>query len=263
MIDRDKILRFYKGSGDGDLAARLLDLSEEAIRTHKFKATEFLDPHGMSIAETIVAHEDSIVLLISGGYATAERQKACFKWRDFRGEPDLGISAIQIEWDPRYYDISHRDILGGLMAQGMKRGMIGDIIVLPNSGRCQILVDIVAQKIFLQEIDRIGSAPVKVSKIELTLLSTKPETVKEIKATVASLRIDAVAASGFGISRTQMAEDIKAEKVKVNWKEAKNVAQNVSPGDIISFRGRGRVEFVEITGQTKKGRTGILLKRYI
>ena len=60
-----------------------------------------------------------------------------------------------------------------------------------------------------------------------------------------------------------MTEEIQAEKVKVNWKDAKNAAQNVKAGDIISFRGRGRVEVVEITGQTKKGRTGVLLKRYI
>ena len=99
--------------------------------------------------------------------------------------------------------------------------------------------------------------------IALSELQLRPETVKEIRSTVASLRLDSVAASGFGVSRTQMAEEIQSEKVKVNWKDAKNPAQNVKAGDVISFRGRGRVEIVEITGQTKKGRTGVLLKRYM
>ena len=85
--------------------------------------------------------------------------------------------------------------------------------------------------------------------------------ILKIRATVASLRLDSVAAAGFGVSRTQMTEEIQAEKVKVNWKDAKNASQNVKAGDIISFRGRGRVEVVEITGQTKKGRRGVLLKR--
>ena len=37
----------------------------------------------------------------------------------------------------------------------------------------------------------------------------------------------------------------------------------VKEGDIISMRGRGRIEVAEVRGQTKKGRTGILLRRYI
>ena len=49
----------------------------------------------------------------------------------------------------------------------------------------------------------------------------------------------------------------------INWKEAKNAAQPVSEGDIISFRSRGRVEVAEIRGTTKKGRLSITLKRYI
>lgn len=263
MIDRDKILRFYKGSGDGDLAARLLDQAEDAVRSRRYQVTEFLDPHGLSIAETIVAHEESLLLSTHGGYPSAERQRACFQWREFRGEPVIPISAVQMEWDVRYYDIGHRDVLGGLMAQGLKRGLIGDIIVLPKGGRCQVIVDTTARDLFLRELERLGNAPVQTSEIALTELSPRPETVKELKATVASLRIDAVAAAGFGMSRTQIAEDIKADKLKVNWKETKNAAQTVKPGDVISFRGRGRVEFVDVTGQTKKGRTGVLLKRYV
>ena len=131
------------------------------------------------------------------------------------------------------------------------------------NGGCQIIVDSSISAFILNELQRIGAANVKVRTIEFSALQQKPETVKEIRSTVASLRLDSVAAAGFGVSRTQMTEEIQAEKVKVNWKDAKNAAQNVKAGDIISFRGRGRVEVVEITGQTKKGRTGVLLKRYI
>ena len=60
-----------------------------------------------------------------------------------------------------------------------------------------------------------------------------------------------------------MAEEIKALNVKVNWQDAKKPAQSVDVGDIISFRGRGRVEVAEVRGTTKKGRTSITLKRYI
>ncbi|MGP1367230.1 MAG: S4 domain-containing protein, partial [Schwartzia sp. (in: firmicutes)] len=86
---------------------------------------------------------------------------------------------------------------------------------------------------------------------------------KDIRATVASLRVDAVAAAGFGMSRSRAAADIDADKLKLNWQSVKNAAQSLKAGDVLSMRGRGRVEVVEIGGQTKKGRTGVLLRRFL
>ena len=45
MAERDKILKYFKGSGDEELAARLIDLAERANRSNTFRVTEFLDPH--------------------------------------------------------------------------------------------------------------------------------------------------------------------------------------------------------------------------
>ena len=80
---------------------------------------------------------------------------------------------------------------------------------------------------------------------------------------MASLRIDSIAASGFGFSRSRAAQDIAADRVRLNWQPVKNAAQTVKAGDIISMRGRGRLEVAEVRGQTKKGRTAVLLKRYL
>lgn len=261
MIDRYKILRYYRSTGDHELAARILDAAETAIRNRRFCITEFLDPHGYSIAETVAAYEDSLSLQTQGGFETAERMKAAFVCKDFRGEVAFSVEAAMVEWDSRYYQLTHRDVLGGLLALGIKRGVLGDILMVP--GGCQIIGDASITPFLLNELQRIGAANVKSKRIELSELQPRPETVKEIRSTVASLRLDSVAAAGFGTSRTQMTEEIQAEKVKVNWKDVKSPAQMVKAGDVISFRGRGRVEIVEITGQTKKGRTGVLLKRYI
>ena len=261
MIDRDKILRYYRATGDHELAAQLLDSAEAAIRSRRYQITEFLDPHGYSVAETVAAYEDSISVRSFGGYDTAERIKAAFVCRDFRGEPAADIESIAVEWDTRYYQLSHRDVLGGLMSLGIKRGLFGDILMVP--GGCQIIADRSIIPFLLNELQRIGAANVKTRRIELSELQPRPETVKEIRSTVASLRLDSLTAAGFGMSRTHAAEEIAAEKIKVNWKDAKNSSQILKAGDIISFRGRGRVEVVEITGQTKKGRTGVLLKRYV
>jgi len=261
MSDREKILRYYRGSGDGDLAARLLDVAEIAVRTRKYKVSEFLDPYGYSIAETVVAHYGNLQLLSNGGYSGAERVKAIFINEEFRGIPDLAVEVLAAKWDERYYQLTHRDVLGALMGLGIKREIIGDIIMC-GSG-CQIIIEASLAEFVIQDFKTIGAAPIVVSPLSLSDIAPRVEKIKEIKTTVASLRLDVVAAAGFGTSRTTMSDEIGVGKLKVNWQDAKNSAQTVKVGDIISMRGRGRVEVCEVLGQTKKGRTSILLKRFM
>jgi len=261
MVEREKILRYYQASGDGDLAAKLLDLAEAALRHRKYKVTEFLDPFGYSIAETIVAHYERLELLSNGGYDGAERVKAVFMNEEFRGNPDLALDVFSAKWDERYYQITHRDVLGALMGLGIKREIIGDIIMCGHG--CQIIIDSSLANFVIQNFNKIGAAAITISQLNLSDIAPREEKVKEIKTTVASLRLDVIAAAGFGTSRSRMSDEVLAGKLKVNWQDAKNSAQSIKTGDIISMRGRGRVEVCEVLGQTKKGRISILLKRFM
>lgn len=261
MSEREKILRYYKSSDDGDLAAQLLDLAEGAQRNRKYKVSQFLDPYGYSIAETIGAHYSSLQMTGDGGYRGAERVKVIFANEEFRGTPDLAVEALAVKWDERYYELTHRDVLGALMGLGIKREIVGDIIMCGHG--CQIIIDNSLASFILQNFTTIGAAPVTLSQIPLAELTPREEKIKEIKTTVSALRLDVVAAAGFGTSRTTMSDEIGVGKLKVNWQDAKNSAKSVKVGDIISMRGRGRVEVCEVLGQTKKGRISILLKRFI
>lgn len=261
MSEREKILRYYRGSGDGDLAARLLDAAEAAQRNRKYKVSEFLDPHGYSIAETIGAHYSNLELIAKGGYHGAERVKVIFVNEEFRGTPDGNLEALTAKWDERYYELTHRDVLGALMGLGIKREMIGDIIMCGHG--CQIILDSSLLGFILQDFKLIGAAPVTLSSLSLSEIAPREEKTKEIRTTVSALRLDVVAAAGFGTSRTTMSDEIGVGKLKVNWQDAKNSAKTIKVGDIISMRGRGRVEVCEVLGQTKKGRTSILLKRFM
>ncbi|HHY47545.1 MAG TPA: hypothetical protein GX506_09640 [Firmicutes bacterium] len=83
-----------------------------------------------------------------------------------------------------------------------------------------------------------------------------------IRGTVASLRLDAVAALGFSTSRTKMAEEIKAARVWVNSRQVLDPSHQVRVGDAITARGRRvSVKLQEVTGETKKGRMGVILLR--
>ncbi|MDR2006639.1 MAG: RNA-binding protein [Acidaminococcales bacterium] len=258
---REKIIRYYKAGGDEMLAARLCDLAETAAKSRRYAISAFLDPYGLSVAETVAAHFAMLRLEFEGGFVGAERVKAAFVDNEYRGELVYDIIGLEIKWDKRFYSLAHRDVLGAVLGLGCEREVIGDI-VLGGEG-AQLVAGRTAADFLLGNLTAVGAANVSVKEIDFSELKQKEEKIKDIKATVAALRLDAVAAAGYGVSRSYMAEEIKAQRVKINWKAAKNGAQPVRAGDVVSFRGRGRVEVAEIGGLTKKGRISICLRRYI
>lgn len=261
MTNKEKIIRYFKASGDEQLAIELLDIANKASKNRKYSVSEFLDPHAINVAEIIASNFENIKFEAYGGFNNAERKCIAFISEEYYGEPEFPISYFQLEWDKRYYNLNHRDILGAFMSMGVKRELLGDIVFIPEGA--QIITTENFELFILTNLVKIGSAPIKIKTITKNSLKEKEERIKIIKSTVSKLRLDAVAAAGFGISRSRMADEIKGLNVKVNWKEVKSASQTVNEGDIFSFRGRGRVEFSEITGNTKKGRIGIVLKRFI
>ena len=146
------------------------------------------------------------------------------------------------------------------MGLGIERDVLGDIL-MQGSG-AQLIVDSRMADWIQQNFVKVAMVPVKVEEIPFDELVLPEKKAKEIRATVASLRLDAVGAAGFGVSRSKMVSAISGDKVQVNWAPAKGTSQTVKPGDIISFRGRGRIEIVELTGKSRKGRTGVRINRY-
>ena len=196
MADREKILRYFKAGGDEQLAAKLLDLAEGANKSRKFRVSEFLDPHAYNVAEIIAANYENVRLESDGGFSNAERVKAAFVADDFYGQPDFGMAYFLAAWDKRYYDLSHRDILGAFMGTGCKREALGDIVFVPEGA--QFVVEKSLVNYLTGNLTQIGSAPVTLTEIPREELLHKEEKVKLINATVADLRLDAVAAAGYG-----------------------------------------------------------------
>jgi len=258
---REKILRFYRGTEGETLAVKLVDLATKAESSQKFRLSGFLDPYGQDMAEMIAANFPSLKVDFDGGYRGAERARAIFVDRDFGGKPNFELSAVKITWSGEMVRLSHRDVLGAVLGLGVTRDVVGDIIA---SGEwAKVIIDRKFVDFFIENLQQVGATKVTCELDDLSSIAPKEERCKEIRATVASLRVDSVAAAGFGFSRSRAAQDIAADKLKLNWQSVKNAAAQVKAGDVLSMRGRGRLEVAEVRGQTKKGRTAVLLKRYI
>ena len=261
MADTSKLIRYFEASGSGEEARRMLDLAEQVVKGRPYRVADFTSPAGLVIADAIKANYPQLIVKTDGGYEGAERIRIAFVDSDFNGTVEMGIRALKVNWDPRFRLLTHRDVLGSLMGLDIDRSKFGDVIV--QQGGAQILVDESVADFVIQNFMKIAMVSVSVEAIELSDIAPKEEKIKEVRTTVASLRLDAVASSGFSVSRTKLVSAINAGLLQVNWQPAKGASQEVKEGDVISMRGRGRMKVEAITGTSRKGRIGVYLKRFM
>lgn len=262
MLDRESLLSQAKNAQDKLVLARVLDKVEETFKVHEPRTTDFLDPYQQQLIQGITHRVDRVSSFFSGGYPQAERKRlVCYPDYLAPEVVDPQLKYIKITGCFKFQEAAHRDYLGSILGLGIKREKLGDIILCSEGA--QVIVDQRVADYILQNLHNVHQLTVRLEEISPDKLVLPEEKVKEIRATVASLRLDAVAGEGFGASRTQMAKEIAGEKVKLNWLVITNTAHDVKPGDVISIRGRGRVLVDKISGQTKKGRIGLVLKRFL
>jgi RNA-binding protein YlmH len=252
----------FRDEQDRVLAGKVMDKAGQALKRQGVVLTPFLDPHQQKVAETVLRQVPEITYYLSGGYPGAERVRLAVLPAYFQGgEQEMGLTYLRIEGDMRAHDISHRDVLGAVLALGIKREALGDILVEEEGA---ILIGTAEAAAFLlANLKQVRQTGVHVKIIEAGEFTPPAVKTKEVKGTVASLRLDAVASLGYSVSRTKMVSVIKADQVKVNWQPVKNPAAMVKEGDIISVSGRGRLEMVQVGGESRKGRLHIVVKKYL
>ena len=87
--------------------------------------------------------------------------------------------------------------------------------------------------------------------------------MKEIKDTLASLRLDSVISSGFRIGRSLAAQYVNAGKAAIDGLPCEKPDKAVAEGAKISVRGLGKIRLVSVNGRTKKDRISVTIHRYI
>lgn len=234
---------------------RLEELAIRAFRTGRPCYTGFLSPAEAEWAFA-ASRRQKVNVSFEGGYEEAERRIACF-WDE--EEPyDYPFTAIRLEW-PHQSAPGHRDVLGSVMGLGIKRSLVGDIIILQECGY------LFAERQMAEHIAQSLTSAGRIN-LQLSLMDELPEIEPPkgtmIHETVASLRLDAVVSSGFHLSRTDAAELIAAGHVKLRHLPCERTDARVQEGDAISARGYGRLVVERVGSPTKKGRLPLDLMRY-
>ncbi len=198
---------------------------------------------------------------------TARSGQVCAFLPDWQDENDLlldpegPLAALEAAFPPGFR-LRHRDILGSLMGLGLTREKLGDIL-LPGDRTCQVVLLREVLPILLSQWESAGRWRLKLREIPLASLSPGEAKVRLIRDTVATPRLDAVLAAGFSLSRSKAMAYISAGKAAVNHRECLKGDKLVDVGDILTCRGLGKCVVREVPGQSKKGRTMLVLERYI
>lgn len=145
------------------------------------------------------------------------------------------------------------------MGLGLKREMIGDILI--NEDSCDIIVMKTVVDFLLNNLKNVGRDKVDVVEVSIDEISLPMEISKEIATSVSSLRLDSIISAGFGMSREKSSALVKGEMVKLNFAIVKSTSKTVNVGDVISVRGKGRIEVCNVCGNTKSGRIKVILSR--
>lgn len=237
----------------------------------------FLDTRQCALTEVMCKKRKGLVYILYGGYDDAERRIAVFL-------PDyIDIDRTTFEGIHQYFmdnsecnplallricnesargkELSHRDYLGALTGLGVKREMVGDILVRQDGADIIILKDIA--EFLVLHYEKAGRAYLSVDIRSIEELIVPEGRFEEMRDTVASLRIDNVVASAFKLSRSKAAEAITGGAVFVNGLQVDKTDKQVKEGDKLVFRGKGKVLLQEVGGNTRKDRMFIVIKKYV
>ncbi len=258
MLPREDLL---KGVENREEVARVLDKAEQAVRTWEVVLTDFLSPPVLFEVQEIFSKLTDIDLLAWGGYPQAERQRLGIARSEIPLETsEIELAALDIAGNFLFDTATHRDFLGAILGTGIVREKVGDIIVLGERG-AQVIVVPEMVEFLTTSLTQVRSVGVKTQQIDFSELKIRPPKKKEMTTVEASMRLDAIASAGFGLSRSKMANAIAAGDVRINWKDITQASYNVKSGDLISLRGKGRLEVGEVS-VTKKQRYRVNLVRY-
>jgi photosystem II S4 domain protein len=259
MLPREEIL---KGVENRDSVARVIDQAEQAIKTWEIVLTDFLSPPELAEVQQVFTRLTEVELVAWGGYPQAERKRMAIARSEMPlDQSQVAITALDIAGNFLFDTATHRDFLGAMLGTGIVRDKTGDIIVLGERGAQAIVVPELVE--FLEiNLKQVRSVPVKVQPVDLSELKVREPKKKELTTVEASLRLDAIASAGFGMSRSKMVELIDSGDVRVNWKEITQASSQLKTGDLIAIRGKGRLEVGDIA-VTKKDRYRVQLTRYM
>ena len=267
-MNKTEILNEYKNQEERILVAKILDKIEFTKTKNKIQATDFLNITEQEIALNILKKIEYKNYYFFGGNEGAERkvliiypEKLTEEMSRKNDNKIITVIRIKLPNDLKG-EYNHRIYLGAVTKVGIEREKVGDILVEKDGA--DIVIKTEALKFLMQnlsELTRFKSSTFE--NIDITKIKNTEINKIEISVIIISLRLDNIVSTLAKTSRSKAQEILKQERVFLNHKLETKASKEVKEGDIITIRGKGRFEFKEIIGNTKKGRYILKIDKFI
>ena len=235
------------------LLRRAEDLADRCDRTGTVTSTGFLTPAEQYELQRWADGRADIKLRMDGGRDWCERKAAFFLpfWmeaEDFSAAEYLRVLHIRAFFG----EPSHRDYLGAALGLGIQLEWLGDIQIGEKEAWMFCLPSV--ERLLTEEFTKAGHTTIKVLPCLMEEVPEPERKVRRVSFTVKSPRLDAVASSMFGLSRTAAAELIRLGGASLNYSVCERVDAAVKEGDVISLRGKGKGVLTAFGGKSRKDR---------
>ena len=261
-MDRSNIEKIARTPEDKVLLAKVWDKINAGLRRGIPANTCFLSPRELEMTRYLFGNLEGLHAF--GGYADAERKMLIYLPEYMEEDALMAEDSPLVCLRATFYEgdsLSHRDFLGALMGAGIARETVGDICV--GAGYCDFFVTEEIAAYVGQNFLSAGRTRLHLTQIPLTDVQVAQPEAKQIKDTLASLRLDSVISAGFRIGRSQAAQYVSAGKAAIDGLPCEKPDKAVDEGAKISVRGLGKIKLTAVNGQTKKGRISVVIDRYI
>ena len=237
---------------------RLTELGKRSYDRGIWTSSEFLS---LAEQDVLLRLRLSYPFTLVGGYEGAERRVAHFGSEESCGwveAPPIACVKIAPVNDKFAENLTHRDFLGSLMGLGIRREVLGDIVIDENAGYLFCLDSIAGY--IIENLSSVRRTTVSCSLSEPPKKAAEDPPQREF--VVSSERLDGVISAVYRLSRSQSQELISAGKVFIYGRLSQSPDAEIPLGAIVSVRGTGRFKYEGVRRETKKGRLRVIARVY-
>lgn len=245
------------------LEKRLEELARESYEKTRFTFSDFLGEAELDVFFQNQRELSYACPTLFGGVEHCERKM--LRFGDPRGwgyEEEFPIVCLHlVPRAPKFADqLTHRDVLGALMNLGIKRSMLGDLVL--KEGAVFVFCHEKIAPFLLENLKKAKHTELCVSLCEQlpqgALFSTRETTVQ-----CASFRVDLVIAKHYALSRSEAQTLIAGGKLFVGGRTCTDGSRPLKEGETVSVRGYGKFIFRGISSLSRKGELNLLLEEYV
>ncbi len=249
------------GIDDTNLLGGIYDKYRLAIDTGmKVSTEEFYPP---IIWKTILnlGNKLGVRVEVEGYFEFGERREISFvPLEEDYFEMEIERVMVKVTNKSNFKKLEHKDYLGSIMALGIKREMLSDLVISQNS--CYFATNKSIFEVLLRELHKAGKNPLEVEEVKIG--EEIPQHLFEVRdEIVASTRLDAIVACLARISRNEAVKKIEKKEVSIDYLVRESKSYEVKEGEIITIRKVGKFYFEGLVGQTKKDRLKIKFRKFI